>query len=274
MKSTIYIRVGAVVFVCVGIAVAALLAGHRGNSNAVVGPLQALNQAATPEIPAVAARLVLQAPTGSRESTAIGVVRSVNAIVQPASLPYIVGAISQSSPDMAAVVVAEAAALRPELASRLAQAAVDAAPLARPASDVVLTPVQLGSVERLTRVGVSQAEARVLVQLNQASIPVAAAANSVVAPAAAAPAVAAVAPVVAPVATVASGVQVAGVKTPVQVQARPVVGVPTTTDATATQQGPHTGPPAPPPPGTPETPVTVSGVSTNKPGPQKEYSDF
>jgi hypothetical protein len=107
---------------------------------------------------------------------------------------------------MAAVVVVEAATLRPELAPRLAQAAIDAAPLAGAANDAVLTPVQMATVERLALVGISRGDAKVLVQM--------------------------------------------------------------------TQQAPRTGPTTPPPPATPSTPATVSSDTKNKPGPQKEYSDF
>ena len=263
---------------CAGIAVATWLAGHQENANAGVSPLQALSQAATPEVPAVAARLVAQAPKETRESTAIGVVRSANAIVQPASLPYVVGAISQSSPEMAAVVVAEAATLRPELAARLAQAALDAAPLARPANDVVLTPVQMATVERLAQKGVNRAEAKVLVQLSLPTVPVAAAAAPAVTPvavAATAPAVVpAVAPAASPVVTVDPGVQVAVVKPVVQAPAGQGAGAPTATASTTAQQGPRTGPPVPPPAGTPPTPVTVPGSSVPSPGPQKTYPEL
>jgi hypothetical protein len=87
MRSTIYIRTGAVAFVCVGLASAVWLAGDRESANASASPLQSLNQLATPEIPAAAASLVAQAPEEHRESTAIGVVHSANAIMQSASLP-------------------------------------------------------------------------------------------------------------------------------------------------------------------------------------------
>jgi hypothetical protein len=244
MKKAIYVRIGAVAFVCAGIAVAALLAGS--SEAVVVGdtPLQALGQAATPEVPVVAARLVAQAAPEFREAKALEVVRAVNAMVQPASLPYVVNAIAQSSPEVAAVVVAEAAALRPELAPRLARAALDAAPLARPVNNVALTPIQMSSVERLGQVGIAKAEAQALAQLGQPS----------------SPAVVANPPVAAPVAKPEVQVGRAG-ETPLPI-----------TVAVPTQQGPTVVPPLVTSPPGPFTPITIIQTTPNPGHDPRDYS--
>lgn len=247
MKNTIYVRIGAVVFVCAGIAVAALLAGS--SEAVVVGdtPLQALSQAATPGVPAVAARLVAQAAPEFREARALEVVRAVNAMVQPASLPYVVNAIAQSSPEVAAAVVVEAATLRPELAPRLARAALDAAPLARPVNNVVLTPIQMASVERLGQVGIAKAEAQALVQLSQPS----------------SPAVVVNPPVAAPVASVGGGLLASIAKPEVQVGQAGATALPV---AVPTQQGPVVVPPLTQPPAGPPTPPTTIDNTIQNPG--------
>ena len=254
MRNTIYVRIGAVVFVCGGVAVAALLAGSSGA--VVVGntPLLTLHQAATPEIPAVAARLVAQADPEFREAKALEVVRAVNAMVQPASLPYVVNAITQNSPEVAAVVVAEAAVLRPELAPRLARAALDAAPLARPVNNVVLTPIQMASVERLGQVGIARAEAQALVQLSQPPSPV----------------VVANPPVAAPVASVGGGLLASIAKPEVQVGRAGATALPVTIP---TQQGPVVVPPlTQPPAGPPTPPMTVDDTRPSPGHDPREYS--
>lgn len=262
MRNTIYIRVGSVVFVCVGLAVAAMVAGrNKESASSTVVSLQTLNRTATPEFPAVAARLVSQSPLENREAMAREVVRSANAVVQPASLPYVVGAIAQSSPEVAAVAVTEAATLRPELASRMVQAAVDSAPVARTSADFVITPVQAATIERLAQLGVSRVDSIALVQLSQSANPVAATLPSAVTPVVpSAPATVAPATTVTPTVTVAQNTQ----------PSQPTATTPVT-PTVPTQQGPGAGTPLTVPPTGPFTPITVNDTGKH-PGPQKEYS--
>jgi hypothetical protein len=261
MRNTIYIRVGAVIFVCVGLTVAAMVAGRNSSkesaSSAAVS-LQTLNRTATPEFPAVAARLVSQTPVENREAMAREVVRSANSIVQPASIPYVVGAIAQSAPEIAAVAVAEAAALRPELAPRIAQAALDSTPISRPSATVVFTPSQTATIERLAQFGVSKADSVALVQLGQSANQTASTPSPAVTPV---------------VPSTPSAVTPATPVTPPVVAAQstqPSQATPTTPTA-PTQQGPGAGAPLTVPPTGPFTPITVNDTGKN-PGPQKEYS--
>lgn len=262
MRNTIYIRVGAVVFVCVGLTVAAMVAGRNKESSSLAAvSLQTLNRTATPEFPAVAARLVSQTPIGNREAMAREVVRSANSIVQPASIPYVVGAIAQSAPEVAAVAVAEAATLRPELAPRIAQAALDSAPVSRPYVTVVFTPSQTATIERLAQFGVSKADSVALVQLGQSANQVAATPPSAVAP---------VVPSTPTTVTPATPVtpSVADAQNTQPSQATPTTP---TTPTVPTQQGPGAGSPLTVPPTGPFTPITVNDTG-KKPGPQQEYS--
>jgi len=163
MKNSTSIRtaaLGSLAFACAGVTFAFLLAGSSGQPAASDSCLAALSRASAPELPAVAARLVAQAPAESREATAVEVVRTVNALAQPSSLPFVVAAISESSPSVAVAAMGEASRLQPEVRSACVHAATTAAP--GQAATIVAQAVkqQPTSYARLALVAAQAAPAR------------------------------------------------------------------------------------------------------------------
>jgi hypothetical protein len=98
-----------------------------GNSSAANIYLPVLSAATQAELPAKASELVSQATDKNRRQTTIDVVRAAVGL-NPAAAPAIVGAIAQTSPEMAAVAAVTAIGLVPDQVVVIARAAAAAAP--------------------------------------------------------------------------------------------------------------------------------------------------
>jgi hypothetical protein len=86
-----------------------------------------LGAAPAPELPALAAKLIQEAPSRDREATTISVVK-VAVGINPAAAPLIVGAIARAVPEMAAVAAGTASTAQPKQAAAIAKAAARSAP--------------------------------------------------------------------------------------------------------------------------------------------------
>jgi hypothetical protein len=86
-----------------------------------------LAAAPSPELPAMAAKFIQNAPARDREATTISVVK-IAVGINPAEAPLIVGAIARAVPEMAAVAAGTATAAQPKQAAEIAKAAGKAAP--------------------------------------------------------------------------------------------------------------------------------------------------
>ena len=86
-----------------------------------------LGAAPAPELPALAAKLIQDAPARDREATTIRVVKLAVGI-NPAAAPLIVGAIARAVPEMAAVAAGTASSAQPKQATAIAKAAAKSAP--------------------------------------------------------------------------------------------------------------------------------------------------
>ena len=86
-----------------------------------------LSAAPAPELPALAAKLVQDAPVRDREATTISVVK-IAVGLNPAAAPLIVGAIARAVPEMAAVAAGTASTAQPKQAAAIAKAAAKSAP--------------------------------------------------------------------------------------------------------------------------------------------------
>lgn len=131
MKANKWLKTGTVVSAAVavaGVAGAVLLAGSGRPADGSGDALAALSRVPAPEIPSVAARMVVAASSEARETRAVEVLRAANAIAGSAVLPHLVQAVSQSAPDVAATVAGEAVQMNPVNAGACAQAATAAAP--------------------------------------------------------------------------------------------------------------------------------------------------
>jgi hypothetical protein len=100
------------------------LAAEAPNVAAVKASLSA---APAPELPALAAKLVQEAPARDREATTINVVK-IAVGINPAAASLIVGAISRTVPEMAAIAAGTASAAQPKEAAAIAKAAAKSAP--------------------------------------------------------------------------------------------------------------------------------------------------
>ena len=100
------------------------LAAETPNVDSLKGTMAA---APAPELPALAAKLILEAPARDREATTISVVR-IAVGINPAAAPIIVGAIARAVPEMAAVAAGTASAAQPKQAAAIAKAAAKSAP--------------------------------------------------------------------------------------------------------------------------------------------------
>ena len=86
-----------------------------------------LAAAPAPELPALAVKLIQEAPVRDREAVTISVVKMAVGI-NPAAAPMIVGAIARAVPEMAAVAAGTASAAQPKQAEAIAKAAAKSAP--------------------------------------------------------------------------------------------------------------------------------------------------
>jgi hypothetical protein len=131
MKNKTWLKTGVLASVgltVAGVTFAFFVAGGVKQSDADLSPLAVLSRVSAPEMPAAAARLVAQASPEAREATAVAVVRAVNGLSRPSALPFVVGAISETSPSVAATVVGEASILQPDASLACVKAGTAAAP--------------------------------------------------------------------------------------------------------------------------------------------------
>jgi hypothetical protein len=86
-----------------------------------------LAAAPAPELPALAVKLIQEAPAREREATTISVVK-IAVGINPAAASIIVGAIARALPEIAAVAAGTASAAQPKEAAAIAKAAAKSAP--------------------------------------------------------------------------------------------------------------------------------------------------
>lgn len=114
-----------------GVALSVVVVSLLPNSNVNLPagtPWAEISRAPATEIPAVAAKLVRQAPAESRIVVARQVLEAVQALEKPCALPFVVAEMTKSSPPVGPQAVAVAAELQPAESLAVVQAAVAAAP--------------------------------------------------------------------------------------------------------------------------------------------------
>jgi hypothetical protein len=121
--------IGALAIACAGVTGAIFLSGGVNPPVADDSALSLLGRASTLEMPAVAAQLAAQTPLDTREAKAVEILRAVNGLAGSSALPFVVGAMSESSPSVAAAVAGEASQLQPAASLPCVKAAISAAPV-------------------------------------------------------------------------------------------------------------------------------------------------
>jgi hypothetical protein len=115
------------VIVIAAVACASVISASAGQPSATNPYLAGLSTVSSAELPGRAADLVSQASAKQAQETTIEVVNAAVSL-NPAAGPAIVGTISKSVPDMAAIAASTAASMEPDQASAIAGAAAAAAP--------------------------------------------------------------------------------------------------------------------------------------------------
>src|ERR1044071_8153029 len=124
MKSEIRIVLGTV---ALGLVLSASSVTFGNETSQAAAFKKLLANVPVPELPAQAAKLVVDAKAKEQKSVTIGVVRAA-VERSPVAAPFVVSAVTRAVPSVAAVAAATAVSLQPKQAGAIAKAAAAAAP--------------------------------------------------------------------------------------------------------------------------------------------------
>ncbi len=129
MKNKNAVKVGAFIVSAVSVGALTVLFLTQSQINAkVVNTPSSLKDVSALELPAVAAQIVAQAPQEKRAEVAAETIRMAARFAKPGTLAFVAGSISQTTPDVASVVLSEAINAKPDEILPLTKASLDAAP--------------------------------------------------------------------------------------------------------------------------------------------------